>query len=194
MSEIINKSFHPTDVGLKRREFSLWGIYNEILVELFDFKNIEPYEITPTHEGWKFKAVLREEEVDVFIYAEEARVGRFKVPEYLEEAEIAYNFGFEISELRVSSQYKKTTYRDYIRILATVGEALKKFISLKKPDIVSLFSESKHSGVGVDVQKDDTYFSALKQNKIAGYELESVFDMVDSKKGLILYNSKKFRH
>lgn len=190
---IMNESHYKVDVGLKRRRFSLWEIYNAVLDEVFDFNRVDIYNLKDRHDGWEFEAEINGELVTVYIYVEEASSERFKMIDKFNGATEIFNFGFEVGQDRITKQYAKTNYRDYLRIIATVGNALTNFIHHKTPDIVTLFSESKHGGTGVDVQKDDVYFSALNRNKIAGYDLESVRDIVDSKNGIMLYNVNRFK-
>lgn len=181
------------NIGLSRRRISLMELYQEIIDEVFDFKNIEPYELENTHEGWKFDAVLKDELVPVYVYIQPVNIERFRLPSKFKKTSDVVNFGFEIGESRTTSQYEKTTYRDYIRILATVFLALNQYISKKKPDIVTFFSESKHGGNAVDVQKDDVYFKAIDRNKPSNYGVESIFDVIDKKLGTMLYRIDTFK-
>jgi hypothetical protein len=183
------------EISLQRRRFSLMEIYNEIIEEAFDFDNIATYKLNPNDEGWEFDAVLDTEIEKIYIYFEPVRYSRIKIAPKIEKMFNydldVYNFGFEISELRVGNQFKKTSYRDYIKILATVGSALNKFINEKSPDIITFFSESKHGGKASDIQKDDIYFKAIDRNTPNGYALDKVKDIIDNKIGLMLYKNDR---
>lgn len=181
------------DMGLSRRRISLMELYNEVIAEVFDFKNIEPYDLVDTHEGWKFDAILKDKTVPVYVYIQPVNVTRFDLPTKFKAATDVVNFGFEIGESRTTSQYEKTTYRDYVKVLATVFVALNGYIDKKKPNIITFFSESKHGGNAVDVQKDDVYFTAIDRNKPSGYEVESIFDTIDKKLGTMLYRTDRFK-
>lgn len=191
---MINKGHYDTPVGLGRRRFSLLEIYMEIIDEAFDFERIKKYPLKSNSEGWEFEAKINDEIVTIYIYVEQANLNRFKLtPKMKSEAPpdaSVYNFGFEIGENRKNDQYAKTTYKDYIKILATVGTALTKLISSKHPDYVTFFSESKHGGIVSDTQKDDVYFKAIDKNKPSNYELTTIVDGVDGKFGLMLYRKK----
>lgn len=183
------------EMSLQRRRFSLIEIYHQIVEEAFDFYNNDIYKLKSNDEGWEFDAVLAGELEKVYIYFEPVRYTRIKISPKIEKMfnskSRVYNFGFEISELRDGNQYKKTSYRDYIKILATVGEALTEFINEKNPDIITFFSESKHGGKSSDIQKDDIYFKAIDRNTPTGYILDKVKDMNDNKIGLMLYRKKQ---
>lgn len=189
---MINQGFYKKHVGLGRRRFSLSELYRQIIDEALDFSKVkDKYELRPNSEGWEFDAEINEELVIVYVYYEKSRFGRFSMsPKIKSELDLngeVYNFGFEIGEDRDSNQYAKTSYRDYFRLLATVGDALNKFIQNKKPTIITFFSNSKHGGLAADIQKDDIYFTALERNKPNNYELVSTTDTNDGKKGLMLY-------
>ena len=180
--------------GLGRMRISLFEIYQEIIDEVLDFNNIKTYPLITNHEGYEFEAELSDGSyVDVYIYAERTRIGRFEVAYKFKNAENVVNFGFEIGPNRLNSQLSKNSYKTYIRIIATVGKALTKFINQNKPDIITLFSDIKHGGKAIDPQKDNIYFAALEKNPINGYEMESVYDSVDHKKGIMLYSKDKFK-
>lgn len=179
--------------GLIARRMSLLELYREIVDEVFDFNNVQTYKLKPTFEGWEFQSIINGMEIPVYIYIQDTTIDRFDVPTKLRSAKNVVNFGFEIGNARISSQYTKSTYKDYIKILATVGEALDEYISIKHPDIVTFFSENKHGGQSVDSQKDNVYFKAIDRNKPSGYEVENVFDVVDKKLGIMIYKKDKFK-
>lgn len=176
---------------MDRRRFSLLELYLQIIEESFDFNNVKKYKLIPNNEEWEFEAILNTERIKVFIYVEFARFGRFKISQQALKSignnPQIYNFGFEIGEERKSDQYAKATYKDYIRIIATVFSALDKFISSKKPELITFFSQSKHGGTNVDLQKDDVYFKVLDKNKPLNYELDKIIDNVDKKSGIVLF-------
>lgn len=178
-------------MSLHRRRFSLLEIYNEIISEIFDFSKIKKYEYRKNNEGWEFDATIEDEIVTIYVYVERTNLQRFTFSPIISKKfgnqSKIYNFGFEIGELKISSQYTKTSFADYIRILATVGEILQEFISMIQPDIITFFSGSKKGGKMADPQKDDIYFKAIDSNIPAGYELESIKDKIDNKYGLMLY-------
>lgn len=179
--------------GLIARRMSLLELYREIVDEVFDFNNVQTYKLKPTFEGWEFQSIINGTEIPVYIYIQDTTIDRFDVPTKLRSAKNVVNFGFEIGNARISSQYTKSTYKDYIKILATVGEALDEYISIKHPDIVTFFSENKHGGQSVDSQQDNVYFKAIDMNKSSGYEVENVFDVVDKKLGIMIYKKDKFK-
>lgn len=191
---MINEGHYKHDVSLQRRRFSLLEIYLKIIEESFDFNNIESYKLIPNHEGWEFSAKIGDDVVKVYIYVQPARFGRFELDPKLKKelgplSEI-FNFGFEIGEKKTTDQYAKTTFKDYIRIVATVFQSLLEFIGKNNPNIITFFSESKHGGNEVDLQKDDIYFKVLDKNKPTNYELGKIFDSVDKKTGIMLYRKK----
>lgn len=192
---MINEGRYKTDVGLQRRRFSLIEIYMKIIDEAFDFKNINSYKLIANSEGWEFNAEIAGDIVPVYIYFERSDSSRFKsspkMQPMIDNSVIAYNFGFEIGSDRRSDQYSKTNFKDYIKIIATVGNALKELIKKYHPELVVFFSESKYGGIKVDPQKDDIYFSALDRNKPDGYEIDKIRDSVDGKIGLMLYRKNK---
>ena len=191
----INTGSRKELVGIKRRSFSLTEMYHQIIEEIFDFKNVDKYKLSPTSEGWKFQAEINGNNVVVWIYVEEAEIGDFEVfpkgSNQFDNDTDVYNFGFEIGEEKIPTQYMKTTYKDYIKVLATVGDALLKFIKEKDPEIITFFSQSKHGGTGVDIQKDDIYFKALDRNKPLGYELNTIRHIPTNRMGLMLYKKDK---
>lgn len=188
---MINQGHYKTHVGVGRRRFSLYEIYQDVISEIFDFDQIKKYPLRSNSEGWEFNAKINGELVIVYIYLEKTRFDRFSFsPKHQSEIDYngeIFNFGFEISEGRKSGQYAKTTFKDYIKILATVGDALNQFIRKKKPEIITFFSESKHGGLIADTQKDDIYFKALDNNKPADYEIENTNDTNDGKHGIMLF-------
>lgn len=187
----INKRNRQYHIGVGRRRFSLLEIYHNIIDEVFDFETINKYELSSTSDSWKFEADINGDIVPVFVYVEPTEIQRFDIsPNIMDRFRNnvrIFNFGFEIGDSKISSQYTKTTYKYYIRILATVGNALNKFIESTNPDIITFFSESKRGGNSVDIQKDDVYFKAMDRNKPAGYEIESISDRIDHKPGIMLY-------
>lgn len=174
-------------IGLKRRRFSLYELYTQVVLESLDFKNIETYKCVDTYDGWKFDASINDEIVPVFIYVEEANVERFSIPPVLSNIKTVFNFGFEIGTKKLGSQYAKTGMSDYIKILATVGKILSEFVAKKRPDAVTFFSESKRGGQSADTQKDNIYFVALDRNTPPGYEIENTSDKVSGKPGIMLF-------
>jgi len=192
---MINEGYYKTHVGLARRYFSLGELHCQIIDEALNFSTIKnKYKRRTNHEGWDFDAEINDELVTVYIYFETSRLDRFslspKLKTEIDTTGKVFNFGFEIGNDRDTNQYTKTTYRDYIRILATVGDALYDLINKEHPTIVTFFSNSKHGGVSVDIQKDDIYFNTLERNKPNNYELTSTTDTVDGKHGLLLYRKK----
>lgn len=174
-------------IGLKRRRFSLYELYREILAESFDFKNIKTYKYTDTHDGWKFDAELNGEVVVVYVYVEETVVDRFNIPPILSNIKTIFNFGFEIGAGRIGNQYTKTKIAEYFRVLATVGKILNEFIEKVQPDAITFFSDNKHGGHSADTQKDNIYFAALDRNTPNGYEIENTSDNVVGKHGIMLF-------
>lgn len=172
-----------------RMRISLWEIYSEIINEVLNFKNVWTYNLELTSEGWKFDAPIGSETVTVWVYTETAPITDFKMNYKFPETSKVFNFGFEIGSNRATNQYQKTDFKDYIRILATVGKAFMQFISNDNPDIVTFFSDSKHSGHNPDPQKDNIYYAALENNLPNGYEIGDVFYNKTSKKGILLYKN-----
>lgn len=170
-----------------RMRQSLWEIYSEIINEVLNFKNVRTCEIELTSEGWKFDAPIGNEIVTVWVYTESAPITDFKMNYKFPNTSKVFNFGFEIGSARATNQYQKTGFKDYIRILATVGKAFMQFISNDNPDIVTFFSDSKHSGHNPDPQKDNIYYAALENNLPNGYEIGDVFYDKTNKKGILLY-------
>lgn len=189
---MINQGYYKNHVGLGRRRLSLTELYRQIIDESLNFSNVKnKYKLRPNHEGWDFDAKINDEYIIIYVYVEETRFSRFTLsPKVKSEINLdgkVFNFGFEIGEDRDSNQYNKTTYRDYFKILATVGDALNNVIQNEHPSIITFFSNSKHGGAPADIQKDDIYFNALERNKPNNYELTQTTDTVDNKKGLLLY-------
>lgn len=184
----MNKGQNKKNIGISARRFSLLEIYHDIIDEVFDFERVEKYKLNANYEGWEFESIINNTRVPVYIYIQDADINRFDISSKLAKAKVVVNFGFEIGDSRTSSQYIKSSYKDYIRILATVGTALTEYISKKHPDIVTFFSESKHGGTAIDSQKDNVYFKGLDRNKPSGYEIDSIYDKIDRKLGIMLYN------
>lgn len=189
----MNKGQYKKDFGLSRRRISLFEIYQEIIDEVFDFNNVKKYKLVPNHEGWEFDAIVNNEQIPVYIYIQDVNINRFDVPVKFRIAKSVVNFGFEIGKSRTTSQYAKSTYKDYIKILATVGQALDEYISSQHPEIITFFSESKHGGTAIDSQKDDVYFKAIDRNLPSGYEIDTIFDTIDKKVGMMLYRRDSFK-
>lgn len=177
--------------NLRKLRISLWEIYNQIIDESLEFNSNDIYKTVPNFEGCEFDANLNGETVKVFVYVEQANIDRFLLSQKFQNKNIdVANFGFEVGELeRNNAQYKKSNYKDYIKIIRTVGHALQKFITANKPDIVTFFSQSKHGGNEADIQKDRIYLAALERNRFNGYELDDVIEKTTNKHGVMLYKT-----
>jgi hypothetical protein len=179
--------YNKSNNGISARRFSLLEIYRDIIDEVFDFDSVDKYKLKSNVEGWEFNANINGELIPIYIYVQDTNIDRFSIAPKFRKVKLISNFGFEIGESRMTSQYAKSSYKDYIKILATVDEALDEYISKIHPEIITFFSESKHGGQAADSQKDNVYFKAIDRNKPSGYEIDTIFDKVDKKLGIMLY-------
>lgn len=180
------------DKSSGRMQLSLLEIYREIVNEVMDFDNVKPYKPIPNNSGWSFTAEINDKFVNVEIFVEPANIIDFEVDQRLRIAKNVVNFGFEIGEQGSTNQYEKTNFSDYIRILATVNVAMNRFIANNDVDIITFFSDSKFGGHQPDLQKDRVYYAALEKNLPAGFDIGDIFYKKNNKKGIMIYNTRKF--
>lgn len=166
----------------------------ELTLEALDFSNIKPYEVS--RDG-TFETEFGNGRVKMADYTEFVESGEhFEFPEVVtqsfdfykrnkpQHAKI-YNLFYTIDGL--SSQAKKTSYKDLIKILVTVISYAKKFVEKEQPFGVMVFSQNKNveDTIEQDSQKMSIYNRIITTNLPTGYSFSEV--KVTNNTGKIIY-------
>ncbi len=143
-------------------------IYEEILKEVGDLQNIEPYPFTVRGRLAKVHT-SGPEQIDIFYEEVSGYIDMSSIPPvYNPENNKIVSFTFDVNG--VQTQFKKSNYKELIRILRTVAEFFKEVSPsiLREYGDSTIFiiaSQSKTSGEFLtDSQKDAIYYQILIKN------------------------------
>lgn len=147
----------------------LLEIYQEIITEIRDLSNIDPYTYVQVKEG-EYEATLETGESlgillqDVEEYIES---GLLSIPSTvnIKKTDAIYNLGFSIN--KNESQQIKSNLNTLFRILKTVIEVAEDFLKEHPDSFVVVFAEDKEGRK--EVQKRDYYLEILAKQQIPGY-------------------------
>lgn len=147
----------------------LLEIYQEILQEVGDLKNIEPYPYTRVEKGVYETTLETGEELSILLEnAEEwQELGLLQIPSSIniKKTDKIYNLGFGVNDS--DSQQKKATLPILFRILKTVLVIAEEFLRNNPNTFLVIFPEDK---VGEkETQKRDYYLEILAKQDISGY-------------------------
>ena len=144
-------------------------LLNEIITEVGDLNNIEPYELYSNNTF----------DINDDLYGEiifdrmNDSIDEFSFPPIINEKKIKYitNVGYSINE--TESQYTKTSLSILLRIIKTVQTAILNYIKKRPNDVLVIFEEDKFGNLSMG-QKYKLYLQILNQNLPSGYMIGDV--------------------
>lgn len=153
-------------------KIELFELLSEIINEVGDLSNIEPYQFSlkdsggdfKTEEGYRVNVSLTKWPSDLY--------KNFIFPPIVEiEGKNIYNIGYSIEG--ESSQFIKSNYKTLIKILKTVSLIVKHHIERldSQTPIYTLFAEGKRGKGHEDKQKTLIYKEILSNNIPTGYRI-----------------------
>ena len=173
----------------------LMNLLYEALNEIGDLQNITPYEYKKINSlNYIFYANINGEKVNVKVWFEniEYAIPYLKVNSQIYNNNLKkysqdgiYNMGFSVNQ--ETSQYGKTSLREYFPILKTISNIAFEFIDNRDPFAITVFGEDKKGTGGIDPQKTLLYFKLLSSNLPKKYRLDNI--EYQSKKGYIIYKN-----
>lgn len=155
---------------------ALSKIFDEILIEhyleeVFDFDNIEPYDVNTLGFGkYSFDisggvtCSVRVEDVTKDRQFIEFNPARSDIKQ-------VFNASFDING--VDSQYSIETLKVYLRIMLTVKSCISEFIVDNNPECVVIIPFSKQDIPTTDAQKQNIYRHIWRKHPISGYGISS---------------------
>jgi hypothetical protein len=165
-------------------KISLAQLISEIINEVGDLKNIEPYKYTTSKWKYgfigKFKAILpSSDEIPVEVYItkiDERNKLDIELPSVFEvEDQRVIGFAIAYTIKGIDAQYEKSDLKTYTKIMATVVSILKEIIAKNeaiyyKP--LYLFSSTSKEGIMGSVDTKLKYYQAiLNYNLSSGYRM-----------------------
>jgi hypothetical protein len=144
-------------------------LLNEMITEVGDLNNIEPYEL---HSNNTFD--INDELYGEIIFDRmNDSIEEFSFPPIINEKKIKYitNVGYSINE--TESQYTKTSLSILLRIIKTVQTAILNYIKKRPNDVLVIFEEDKFGNLSMG-QKYKLYLQILNQNLPSGYMMGDV--------------------
>ncbi len=161
-----------------KKHILLSTLYQEILKEIGDLQNIDPYPFTVYGRVAKVHT-SGPEQIDMF-YEEVSEYLKISSipPVYNPEQNKIVSFAFDING--VQTQYKKSSYKELIKILRTVAEFFKKVV----PSILEEYGDSTIFVIAsqsrtsedflTDSQKDAIYYQILIKNLPNSFRINQV--------------------
>lgn len=185
LREILNQM-----VELRYRTFLSGDLYNK-LDEAFDFENIEIHPIQRLNNTvYTFDVDFDGTTVEVYVdFIAMMRDDITLIP-LLDSAKTIYNVGYAIGDTMETAQFKKSGLRTLIKILKTVVECIKEFISRNKPDILLFYAAGKKNKEVDDLQKMNIYRSIADKHLPVQYNISN--SIHNGKHGFLAYNREKF--
>ena len=156
---------------MKSDKLKLLEIINEEINEIMDFNNIDSfnYNFHDTNDGLVGKFSLENGEI-IEVFAQQIPSSVISMPPVFNNTEFAVNFVYSING--ISSQYKKTIFSEFIKILKTVALIFKDYLNVRNNDsIYTLYSESKTGLELNDKQKQELYKLILSKQLPKNYRI-----------------------
>ena len=133
-------------------------IYEQIINEVGDLKNIKPFPIN----GENFAVEYNNEKLRGKVSFTQANIEMFELPPIAEKWDEAYNIGYSIEGF--GSQYLKGNLKLLLKILKTVSIIISNYIKQNPDNLYLIFAESKYGMEYEDPQKLLIYGEILKKH------------------------------
>lgn len=167
----------------------LTTLYEQILIEILDFNNIELLKYTKVNNN-QYKIKINNDLVEINFYNDKIEPDVFTLPEIItklydtETVHIGYTFN------DVDTQFKKMPLNGFLPILKTIVEIVNRYIIKIAPKSLVVFSTDRYGSFGIDPTKDTIYKLLIKKYAPATYACYDI-SVENLKNGLILV-SKQF--
>lgn len=162
-------------------------LYERILSEVLDLKNINVYKFTSKSlneyefdaNGWK---------CDVIFNSVKLNTELVQVPDKIKHLDgmLGYNLTYTVND--DDEQYKKSNLSVFLPIITTVTQICKKFTMATEPNFIVIFATDRFGGEGIDSAKDRIYRILAKKHAPNNYAITDI--SIDGDKGIIIYNKK----
>jgi hypothetical protein len=156
------------------KDIKLLKLLHEMINEVGDLQNIQPFDYTITDNGGEFDAFLNNEKVKVETTFTESPSNinhMFSFPPVISpNHKKIYNIGFSIRNN--DEQFSKENYHILIRILKTVVNIITDSLSKYPKDSIFVFFATSKIGKGFeDPQKMKLYKLIMQNNLPSGYRM-----------------------
>lgn len=169
----------------------LTTLYEQILIEILDFNNIELLKYTKVNNN-QYKIKINNDLVEINFYNDKIEPDVFTLPEIItklydtETVHIGYTFN------DVDTQFKKMPLNGFLPILKTIVEIVNRYIIENQPNSLIIFSTDRYGSFEVDPAKDKIYKLLVKKYIPLNYGRYNI-EVENLKTGLILVNKKMLR-
>jgi hypothetical protein len=158
---------------MKIDKFELIEIINESINEILDFKNINNYEYNYYGGNPLIGEFKLDDEANVKVLQQKINPISLKIPPVFNIDNGIINLVFSIDG--ITAQYKKTTFKEFVKILKTIVLIIGEFISLNsdKKIVYILHAESKIENEYIlsDRQKREIYKMILSRQLNGEYRI-----------------------
>lgn len=162
-------------------------LYERILSEVLDLKNITVYEFDAKSSnqyefdanGWK---------CDVEFNSVKLNTKLIKVPNKIKHLNGMSGYSLTYTVNDDDEQYERSNLSIFLPIINTVTQICKTFTSSNEPNFIIIFATDRFGGEGIDSAKDRIYRILAKKHAPNNYAITDV--SIDGDQGIIIYNKK----
>lgn len=153
---------------MKKDTLSLLTLLHEVIAEVGDLKNIQPYPHSDDSFTLEDGSIVK---VEMYKLASREIFQTLKIPNILNTREgDVYNISFSVED--VDAQFKKSSYAELVRIIKTVMDILvDQTESLEIGSTFIITPISKLGALRLDPQKYELYKAILTKNLPSNYRM-----------------------